>query len=393
MARAAFVMDRFMQFLGLPGKAFIPMIVGFGCTVPGIMGTRTLESTKDRYTTIFMTPFMSCGARLPVYALFVAALFPDSAGLVVFSIYLSGIVLAVLTGLLLKHTLFRGSSSHFVMELPPYHAPRLGYVIGNSLDRVKSFVLRAGTVIALAVAVLSLLNSIAVTSEGVTFGNQDSEESLLSATGRAITPVFTPLGIQRDNWPATVGLFTGIFAKEAIVGTLNSLYAQTSDTQTSASPNQPGDLDAEILPQLTAALVSIPENLAGIIQGLLDPLGLSAVGEEPEDEQTRVTTARLGRMFTPAAGYAYLLFVLIYTPCLAAMGAAIREMGRTRAILGLGVYLVVLAWVVSVLFYQIAEGGSLWWILTSLATLMATVFTFWLIGRRKAGFRPQGVES
>lgn len=394
MARAAFVMDRFMQFLGLPGKAFIPMIVGFGCTVPGIMGTRTLESTKDRYTTIFMTPFMSCGARLPVYALFVAALFPRSSGSVVFSIYLVGIILAVLTGILLKHTLFRGASSHFVMELPPYHSPRLGYVVGNSLDRVKSFVIRAGSVIALAVAVLSLLNSLAVGPGGMSFGNQDSEDSLLSVTSRAITPVFAPMGIESENWPATVGLFTGVFAKEAIVGTLNSLYAQDSatDGRSGASPQAPFDTGHSLGDRLLEAVVSIPINLAGILEALLDPLGFSALSQPPGDEQTKITTGRLARMFTPASGYAYLLFVLIYTPCLAAMGAAIREMGRLRG-LGLGGYLLVLAWAVAVLFYQVFEGGDVGWILTSLGLMAGMVVLFWLAGRSSSGFRPQGIGS
>ncbi|MFP4484293.1 MAG: ferrous iron transport protein B, partial [Spirochaetaceae bacterium] len=221
MARAAFVMDRFMRRIGLPGKSFVPMMVGFGCTIPAILGTRTLESTKDRYMTIFMAPFMSCGARLPVYALFAAAFFPTQGGLVVFSLYLIGIILAMLTGLLLKHTMFRGETSHFIMELPPYHSPRPRQTLLQTWSRLKSFIVRAGTVIVLVVMLLSVINSIG--TDG-TFGNEDTEQSVLSATGRAITPVFTPMGIEKDNWPATVGIFTGLFAKEVIVGTLSSLY-------------------------------------------------------------------------------------------------------------------------------------------------------------------------
>ena len=221
MARAAFVMDRFMRTIGLPGKSFVPLIVGFGCNVPAIMAARTLENQRDRTMTIVMAPFMSCGARLPVYALFAAAFFPVGGQNLVFGLYLVGIGAAVLTGLVLKRTLLQGETSPFIMELPPYHLPAIGNVMIRTWDRLKGFVLRAGRVIVGVVVVIAFLNSWG--SDG-SFGNQDSDKSVLASIGRAMVPVFQPMGIDEDNWPATVGIFTGLLAKEAVVGTLDALY-------------------------------------------------------------------------------------------------------------------------------------------------------------------------
>ncbi|MEL7039152.1 MAG: Fe(2+) transporter permease subunit FeoB, partial [Cyanobacteria bacterium J06592_8] len=217
MARAAFVMDRMMRFIGLPGKSFVPMLVGFGCNVPAIMATRTLENSRDRLMTIMMNPFMSCGARLPVYALFAAAFFPVGGQNIVFGLYLIGILAAIFTGLVMKHTLLKGQISPFVMELPPYHLPRMKGVLLRTWDRLRAFLWKAGKVIVLMVMILGLLNSLGTDGS---FGNQDSKDSVLSVTSKAVTPVFAPMGITQENWPATVGIFTGVFAKEAMVGTL-----------------------------------------------------------------------------------------------------------------------------------------------------------------------------
>jgi len=369
MARAAFVMDRFMRRIGLPGKSFVPMMVGFGCTVPAILGTRTLESTKDRFMTIFMAPFMSCGARLPVYALFAAAFFPSRGGLVVFSLYLIGIILAMVTGLLLKHTIFRGGTSHFIMELPPYHSPRARQTLIQSWSRLKSFIIRAGTVIVLVVMILSVVNSIGTDGS---FGNENTEHSVLSVAGRAVTPVFAPMGIEQDNWPATVGLFTGLFAKEIIVGTLSSLYTQSGSTDTAEATETGVDIGAGVM----EALRSVPQNLAGVVGGFTDPLGAGIVGESPNRIAEDAGTGsgifdRMRDRFTPAAAYAFLLFVLIYTPCLAAVGAAIQEMGAFLGTL-LVIYQAVLAWVVATLVFQVASGGSVIFIGTALAILAGT---------------------
>lgn len=279
MARAAFVADRFMRFLGLPGRAFVPMMVGFGCGVPAIMGTRVLESKRERFLTIFLVPFMSCGARLPVYALFAAAFFGKMAGTVVFLLYLAGVLFAIAYGLFLKRSLFQGQASNFVMELPPYHLPKFKSLMIHCWQRLRDYIWRAGKVITLAVAVLGFLNSFGIVekmyvdvdgtateivqaedgyqmvkeneegetenvalpegfvvdeskvvkSNEFTAGNGDSENSLLSVIGKAITPVFEPFGVEKENWPASVSLFTGLLAKEAVIGTMNSLYSMAGE--------------------------------------------------------------------------------------------------------------------------------------------------------------------
>lgn len=385
MARAAFVMDRVLRAVGLPGKAFIPMIVGFGCTVPAIMATRTLENKRDRYLTMFMAPFMSCGARLPVYALFGAAFFANSAGLVVLSLYLAGILLAVGTGFLLKSVLFRGEPSHFVMELPPYHAPRLGGLLNHAWQRLKIFVFRAGKVIVVTVAVLGLLNSIGTDGS---FGNEDSEESVLSVIGKAITPVFTPMGVERENWPATVGLFTGLFAKEAVVGTLNGLYGQLEAVEAAEAAEEEGGGEEEpwsLGAELGAAFASIPEAFSGLAGSILDPLGLSlisgdeeAVAEGVEADEGIFAVLRSYFGDNPHRAYAYLLFILIYFPCLAALGALVREMGPFFGWVSVG-YLTVLAWIVSTLYYQVSSGGQVLWIVVPLALLGAVAGVFDLL--------------
>ena len=243
MARAAFVADRFMRFLGLPGRAFVPMMVGFGCGVPGIMGSRVLESKRERFLTIFLVPFMSCGARLPVYALFAAAFFGKMAGTVVFLLYLAGVLFAIAYGLFLKKSLFQGQASNFVMELPPYHLPKFKSLMIHCWQRLRDYIWRAGKVITLAVAILGFLNSFGIVEKAAdenapadepagfefTAGNGDSENSLLSTIGKAITPVFEPFGVEKENWPASVSLFTGLLAKEAVIGTMNSLYSMAGE--------------------------------------------------------------------------------------------------------------------------------------------------------------------
>jgi ferrous iron transport protein B len=404
MSRAAFVMDRFMKSIGLPGKAFVPLLVGFGCTVPAILGTRTLDSRRDRLMTIFMSPFMSCGARLPVYALFAAAFFSESAGTIVFSLYLVGILYAILTGLLLKATVFHGEPAHFIMELPPYHRPRLRHILIHTWLRLKIFLFRAGKVIVGMVLVLGLFNSIGFSDEGVGFGHENTEQSLLSLVGKRITPVFEPMGVRRENWPATVGLFTGILAKESVVGTLNSLYGQTQAVKE-------GGEEFDFWGGIRSAFQSIPKNLIAIGEALLDPIGwktVEASRKSPEEalrgNETAVDTvkpsresqrgtegtarneskpegsevfARLRSSFSPVGAFAYLLFVLLYFPCVAAQGAAIRELGK-RAGIALATYMTVLAWATAVLYYQVLEGGKVGWI----ALALGIFFLIWAVFAR-----------
>ncbi len=382
MARAAYVMDRFMRSIGLPGKSFVPMMVGFGCTVPAIMGTRTLDSRRDRFTTIFMSPYMSCGARLPVYALFAAAFFPSRSGAVVLSLYVAGIAVAILTGLLLKLTLFGGTPSHFVMELPPYHAPRARHVFGQAWQRLRLFVVRAGITITVIVTILSVVNMLGTDGS---IGHDDSADSVLSAIGRTITPVFSPMGIVPDNWPATVGIFTGIFAKEAVVGTLNSLYGQEADA----------DEPAGWATTMVDALRSIPENLFAAFSGATDPLGLGVIADDEQAVADGVGAdlsvfASLRTHFTPVGAYAYLLFVLLYFPCVAAMAAAIKEMG---ALLGwtLAAYSTLLAWAIATLYYQIASGPSPVPVAIAVALIGATVAAFAIM--RRLGVAAEAADS
>ncbi len=374
MARAAFVMDRFMRWIGLPGKAFVPLLVGFGCTVPAIMATRTLENRRDRILTVFITPFMSCGARFPVYALFAAAFFPRGANFVVFSLYVVGIVLAILTGLLLKGTLFRGEPTPFVMELPPYHSPRFRHIMYHSWNRLKLFMIRARVLIPM-IMFLSLLNSAG--SDG-TFGNENTEKSILSRIGKAITPVFSPIGIEKENWPASVALFTGLFAKEAVVGTLNALYSQMDMAGVDT-----GEAESafDLWGGITHSLRTIPENLAALGPALVDPLGVR-LGEEIVDEDAAARALEvessvfysMRKRFTggTAQAYAYMLFVLIYFPCIVAVAAMAREIGMGFMIFSV-LYLTVLGWIVSTLFYQLTVGHQILWIAVPLA-LIAVIF-------------------
>lgn len=395
MSRAAFVADRFMRFLGLPGKAFVPMIVGFGCSVPALMGTRTLENKRERFLTLFLVPFMSCGARLPVYALFGAAFFGESAGTLVFGIYLTGIVIALVYGLLLRHTVFMGKESTFIMELPPYHLPKVRNLFRHAWLRLKEFVFRAGKIVLIMVTVLGFMGSIGTDGS---FGNDNNEKSVLSAVGTVITPVFEPFGVERDNWPASVALFTGLFAKEAIVGTLNSLYAiegTGDEAENSAAAGEAGTLAAAgAAPEETAdegfslkstvkeALVSVPANLVEVFTSIANPLGVKDAIDESESAgnegayRTMQAHFNLGRFQV----LAYLLFILLYVPCLAAMGTAFRELGRFYGTLMM-VFQTVIGWSLSVLFFQVTCGHSTAWIATSIALLAGVVVSLVVIGR------------
>ena len=346
MARAAFVVDGLMRRIGLPGKAFVPMIVGFGCSVPAIMATRTLGSERERIVTGMMAPFMSCGARLPVYALFAAAFFPESGQNLVFLLYIIGVLAAVGTGLLLRSTLLPGSSSAVVMELPSYEKPKLKTVLNRTAKRTKSFIFGAGKTIVIVVTLLNFVNAIGIDG---TFGHEDSSESVLSVASQKVTPFFAPMGVEQDNWPATVGIITGIFAKEAVVGTLNSLYST------------PNDGDEELTPfieSLNEAIATIPENLFGI--QLDDPLSLNvgdvsslqAASEELEVDTSTFTALQAGFSGVTAA-FAYLLFILLYTPCVAAMGALVGEFGGRWAAFA-GTWTFALAYGTATVFYQAA---------------------------------------
>lgn len=314
MARAAFVMDRLMRALGLPGKSFVPMIVGFGCNVPAVMGARTLANRRDRVLTIMMMPFMSCGARLAIFTVFASAFFPRHGAEIIFLLYITGILVAVLTGFILRKTILTGEPAPLIMELPLYHTPKLMALGLHAWQRLKQFVLRAGKVIVPVCVLLGVLNSLTITGELVQKG---SSQSLLSATGRLITPVFEPLGVQQNNWPATVGLATGILAKEVVIGTLNSLYSQNTEIE-----------KFDLVGGLRQAVLSVPQNLSSIGSAFANPL---AANEAPHDmNQTAYGSMQQG-FGSVAAAFSYLLFVLLYFPCISTMAAIKREVNARWA--------------------------------------------------------------
>ena len=390
MARVGVMADRFMRKIGLPGSAFIPMIVGFGCTVPAVLSARTLTTKRDRYMTIFMAPFMSCGARLPVYALFCAALFKKHSGLAVFMIYLAGLLLAIFTGFMLKTTLFKGAPSYFVMDLPLYHPPRPCAVLKNAWVRLKHFIKKAGVIVVAAVFILSVLNSIGVKDGRVSFGNEDSQASILAHTGKAIAPIFKPMGISETNWPASVALFTGMFAKEAIVGTVNSLYASmdmgadaAASTREKFGPAAENRLD--IGGTVMKALGSVKDGFAAIVQSV-DLLGFGRINDDPDALAGEIGAnpaiySHITKNFTAMSAFAYLLFVLVYFPCLAVIGAARQEMGGFFAAV-MAVYSTLLAWSIATLFYQITEGHNIFSMGLALIVLGVNYGDLYLIGKK-----------
>lgn len=347
LARAAFVVDAVMQRIGLPGKAFVPLIVGFGCTVPAVMSARVLDSERERITTVMMAPFMSCGARLPVYALFAAAFFPENGQNLVFLLYLIGIAAAIFTGFLLKKTILPGTSSLNIMELPLYELPKLSYISKRVWQRTKGFVTGAGKTIVIVVCLLNFLSSIDL--EG-NFGNQDSENSVLSQSAKIVMPVLAPMGVKEENWQAGVGIITGIFAKEVLVATFNSLYS-------------PHDNEKGVEPSLSnsweEAVNSIKENLLGIEAD--DPLGMK-VGDltdltvVAQEQEVEITTYHIMQAaFAGQLGaFSYLLFILLYTPCVAAMGAIKNEVGSKWAGFA-AIWSFTLAYLAATLCFQIGN--------------------------------------
>ena len=293
MARVAFVMDKPLRKIGLSGRSFVPLLIGFGCTVPAIMATRTLASDRDRKMTILLTPYMSCPAKIPIYAVFCAAFFPTHAALVMIGLYVSGIVLSVLVALVLKRTRFRGQPVPFVMELPNYRLPSPKSVCLLLWEKARDFLQRAFTVIFLATIIIWFLQTFDTRLNVVS----DSADSLLALIGRCIAPVFQPLGFA--DWRVATSLISGFTAKEAVVSTLSVLL---------------GTRAAEL----------------GTV---------------------------LPQMFAPLAAVSFLLFTLLYTPCVAAVATIRRELRSTPATVGVVLLQCLIAWLVAFLVYQI--GGLL----------------------------------
>lgn len=375
MARAAFVMDRLMQALGLPGKSFVPLIVGFGCNVPSVMGARTLDAPRERLMTIMMAPFMSCGARLAIFAVFAAAFFGQNGALAVFSLYVLGIVMAVLTGLMLKHTIMRGEASPFVMELPVYHIPHIKSLVIQTWQRLKGFVLRAGKVIVIVSIFLSAFNSFSLSGKIV----DNINDSALASVSRVITPVFKPIGVHEDNWQATVGLFTGAMAKEVVVGTLNTLYTAENIQEEAFNPAE-FSLGDELLDALDETWQSLKDTLS--LSVLANPIEASKGDGEMATGAMGVMDAKFG---SAAAAYSYLIFVLLYVPCISVMGAIARE--SSRGWMGFSIlWGLNIAYSLSTLFYQVASYGEhpTYSLVCILAVLLFNVVVIGLLRRARS---------
>ena len=379
LARAAFVVDRLMISIGLPGSAFVPLIVGFGCNVPSVMASRSLARENDRLMTIAMAPFMSCGARLTVYALFAAAFFENSGQNLVFLLYLLGIAMAIFTGWIFRKQIFDGRISPSFHEMPAYHIPIFKNIMLTTWFRLKSFIFRAGKTIVAVVVCLSFLNSLGTDQS---FGNENTEKSLLSVIGKSITPVFKPMGLTVDNWPATVGLFTGIFAKEAVVGTLDALYSGAERTQ-----------NMNLSDSVAAAFQSIFDNASGLTAALSDPLGLN-ISETTATEliavEQGVTNATLTQMAakfgSEFAAFCYLVFILLYAPCVAVLGTITKEAGWRWMVLVFS-WTTGLGYISATCLYQIGtftehSWFSATWLISCSLLMMAAIAGLRQIGRR-----------
>ena len=350
MARAAFLADRFMRGMGLPGKSFVPMLVGFGCSVPAILATRALESRRDRFLTIFMVPFMSCGAKLPVYAAFAVAFAPEAPWKMMVALYLVGVALGTLTGFALKKTLFRGEPAHFIMELPPYHLPRPKHILLHTWERLTGFLFRAGKFIVPMMLLLGVLNNFDTNFRSIYGDDSGSPEagnsvSLLSAVGRTLTPVFEPIGVERENWPASVAVFTGLFAKESVIGTINGLYGQMQGARD----------------DLTADDFEVKR------------------GGEVDLDGGRELRRHFPKGFHQA--FAYLLFILLYVPCLGATAVVFKEIGRFYGVIFV-TYLTVLGWSVAAIYHVATVSHSVLWGGVGAALIAAMFGSFWLYGRK-----------
>lgn len=348
IARAALLMDRSMRFIGLHGKSFIPMVLGFGCTVPAIYATRTLDNPRDRLLTGLLVPFMSCGARLPVYVVIGTAFFGANAGTLVFSMYMLGIVVAILVGLVLKRTLLRTEEdSPFVIELPPYRAPSIKGVLIHTWERTYDFIRNATTIILLVSICIWLLMSIPANAPPETrFAQVDTENSALAAVGGAIAPALKPAGF--GTWEASSALITGFVAKEIVVSTLSQVYVGGEIEQAAEPTTFLQDLSEIGL----TFLVATWDTLRGTVS--LIP-GVNLFGEAEEEAVDPSLAIALRGAFTPLSAVAYCVFVLLTVPCMATITTLRQEFGAKWMAFSIGLALVI-SWTAAVLVYQ---SGSL----------------------------------
>ncbi|MCM0080671.1 ferrous iron transport protein B [Geomonas sp. Red32] len=338
MARAAFVMDRAMHSIGLHGKSFIPMLLGFGCNVPGIYATRTLENPRDKALTALLIPLMSCGARLPVYVVFAGAFFPNSSGTVIWSLYVMGISLAILMGLIFKKTLFRGEAPMFIMELPPYRMPSFQSLCVHTWEKGKHFLIKAGTYIfAVSVLVWFLLN--------LPWGVENKRDSYLGKAGQVMAPALAPLGF--GTWQAASSLVTGVIAKEIVVGTMGEIYAPTKE--------EAKKVEKPVREEIKEVVFSFGKACKESVTNVVSTFGVSGLDTQEKEERSALK-GMVAKTFTPLTAYAFMVFVLLYMPCMVVAFAMRQEFGSWKWFGVAFAYQTVLAWGMACLIYQ---GGSL----------------------------------
>lgn len=337
MARAAFVMDRVMGFLGLHGKSFIPLILGFGCNVPAIYATRTLENRRDRIVTSLLVPLMSCSARLPVYVVFALAFFPGRADVLIASMYILGLVLAAFIGWVLTRLIRHRGEAAFVLELPSYRLPTWRGLLFHTWEKTKEFIQKAGTVI-LAVSVLMwvLMN--------LPWGVQSPRDSYFGRVSAAIAPVFAPAGF--GDWQASGALISGFVAKELVVSTMSQIYVG-GEEEAAPAPSNPVEDVVQIAAGFGQAAIDAGKTLLSLIPGL----DLTAGEDEAKDT---VLISTLQSAFSPLTALAFAVFVLLYTPCVATLGVLKAEFGWRWAGVS-ALYQFSLAWLVAVIVYQVGR--------------------------------------
>ena len=346
MTRVAFLMDKIMRKLGLNGKAFVPMVLGFGCTVPAIYATRTLEDEKSRKLTAALAPFMSCGARLPVYGLFTAAFFGAKAGLVVMSLYLFGIVTAIILGVVLKRfEYFKVDNKALLIELPPYRIPSFKVIMKSTLTRTRGYLKKATSII---LGILILL-------WGLTYfpNNGDAEKSYMAGIGRVIAPVLKPTGFA-DRWETVAAIVPSIAAKEVVVG----FMAQVLELPEDEGAEEETTFAEDLKEQISGLGSAVKDSAAGIISFDVNSLFAAPDAEEIEEEGRGVVeaTASLwkGDPLAPLRAYSFMVFILLVVPCAVTLGAIKQEFGKEYLFKLIGIMLVV-PYIASTLIFQVGR--------------------------------------
>ncbi len=333
MARAAFLMDKIMHLVGLHGKSFIPMVIGFGCNVPAILATRMLESEKDRKLTALLIPFMSCGARLPIYALFTGLFFRRHQAEIVFLLYVMGVVVSLIVGIILQKTVFKGESYPFIMELPPYRIPTAKMLWNSIWLRTRAFIRKAGTVIAFTMIILWMFINIPY---GVS-----PESTILGRTARTLSPLFSPLGFGK-NWKAVAAIIPGTVAKEIIVGALGQLYGISEEKKIEKTT-----LKEDIENQLTGLKDAFIASIKGLFSGFK-----TSIFEIKKPQTTAFQ--RIKQDFTPLSAFSYMVFCLLWMPCIATLGALYTEFGLNTLILSI-ILTTSVPYIISMLVYNLGK--------------------------------------